>query len=123
MFCTIWYCLYNFKNMKNTHGGSLLLVKLQVFSFLSFSESLKCLMNLQSTKRMDGIFQKQENYFLLTIQFNVLVSPDNEGWTNKLLLSKKPKNSSFKKEIYYYLWNRYYLFQRISNLARPSSRH
>ena len=34
MFCTIWYHLYNFKNVKITHGGVLLLVeKLQAFSF------------------------------------------------------------------------------------------
>ena len=30
MRCTIWYHLHNFKNVKNTHGGVLLLVKLQV---------------------------------------------------------------------------------------------
>ena len=29
MRCSIWYHLYNFKNVKNTHGGVLLLVKLQ----------------------------------------------------------------------------------------------
>ena len=29
MLCAIWYHLYNSKNMKNTHGGVLLLVKLQ----------------------------------------------------------------------------------------------
>ena len=29
MLCAIWYHLYNFKNVKNTHGGVLLLVKLQ----------------------------------------------------------------------------------------------
>ena len=29
MLCTIWYHLYNFKNVKNIHGGVLLLVKLQ----------------------------------------------------------------------------------------------
>ena len=28
MFCAIWYHLYNLKNVKNTHGGVLLLVKL-----------------------------------------------------------------------------------------------
>ena len=28
MRCTIWYNLYNLKNVKNTHGGVLLLVKL-----------------------------------------------------------------------------------------------
>ena len=27
MFCSIWYYLYNFKNMKNTHGGVLTLLK------------------------------------------------------------------------------------------------
>ena len=30
MFCAIWYHLYNLKNMKNTHGGVLFIVKLLV---------------------------------------------------------------------------------------------
>ena len=30
-FCAIWYNLYDLKNVKNTHGGMLLLVKLQAF--------------------------------------------------------------------------------------------
>ena len=30
MLCSIWYHLYNFKNVKNTHGGVLLSEKLQV---------------------------------------------------------------------------------------------
>ena len=30
MLCAIWYHLYNLKSVKNTHGGVLLLVKLQV---------------------------------------------------------------------------------------------
>ena len=29
MRCAIWYHLYNFKNVKSTHGGVLLLVRLQ----------------------------------------------------------------------------------------------
>ena len=29
MRCAIWYYLYNLKSMKNTHGGVLILVKLQ----------------------------------------------------------------------------------------------
>ena len=29
MFCVIWYHLHNLKNVKNTHGGVLLLFKLQ----------------------------------------------------------------------------------------------
>ena len=28
--CTIWYYFYNLKNVKNTHGGKLILVKLQM---------------------------------------------------------------------------------------------
>ena len=27
MLCVVWYHLYNLKNVKNTHGGDLLLVK------------------------------------------------------------------------------------------------
>ena len=34
MLCAIWYHLYNLKNMRNTHGGELLLVKLQAPAFL-----------------------------------------------------------------------------------------
>ena len=30
MRCAIWYYLYNLKNVKNSHGGVLILVKLQV---------------------------------------------------------------------------------------------
>ena len=29
MRCAIWYYLYNFKNVKNTHGGVLILERLQ----------------------------------------------------------------------------------------------
>ena len=32
MRCTIWYHLYYSKNVKNTHGGVLLLVKLQAIA-------------------------------------------------------------------------------------------
>ena len=32
MRCAIWYHLHNLKNVKNTHGGVLPLVKLQAFS-------------------------------------------------------------------------------------------
>ena len=30
--CAIWYHLYNLKNVENTHGGVLILVKLQAFA-------------------------------------------------------------------------------------------
>ena len=36
--CSIWYHLYNLKNLKNTHGGVLLLVKLQT-SACNFTKS------------------------------------------------------------------------------------
>ena len=36
--CTIWYHLHNLKNVKNTHGGVLLLVKLQA-STCNFTKS------------------------------------------------------------------------------------
>ena len=32
MRCAIWYHLYNLKNVKNTHGGVLILVKLQALA-------------------------------------------------------------------------------------------
>ena len=36
MRCAIWYHLYNLKNMKNTHGGVLILVKLQAKAWTGF---------------------------------------------------------------------------------------
>ena len=35
MFCATWYHLYNFKNLKNTHGGVLLQENLQA-CFMEF---------------------------------------------------------------------------------------
>ena len=35
----IWYHLHNLKNVKNAHGGVLLLVKLQAFNCSSFLKS------------------------------------------------------------------------------------
>ena len=45
MRCTIWYYLYNLKNVKNIHGGVLPLVKLQAKVILlhkCFSSFLNC---------------------------------------------------------------------------------
>ena len=43
MLCAIWYNLYNLKNVKNTHGWGLLLVKLQAeaSSYKSINSSSK----------------------------------------------------------------------------------
>ena len=38
ILCTIWYHFYNFKNVKNTHGGVLLLVKLHT-EFWNFNKT------------------------------------------------------------------------------------
>ena len=37
MRCTIWYYLYNFKNVKNTHGGVSILVKLKPATLLKLN--------------------------------------------------------------------------------------
>ena len=36
MRCTIWYHVYKLENVKNTHGGVLILVKLQADVFHVF---------------------------------------------------------------------------------------
>ena len=41
MFCAIWYKLYNLKNVKNTHGEVLLLVKLQARNLLNCTNVTK----------------------------------------------------------------------------------
>ena len=51
MLCVIWYHFYNLINMKNTHGGVLLLVMLQAYFtksntppwlFFAFTKLYKC---------------------------------------------------------------------------------
>ena len=58
MLCAIWYHLYNLKNVKNTHGGPLLLVKLQPATLLNvtllhgwFSRFLNCKNGTKSRNR------------------------------------------------------------------------
>ena len=41
MRCTIWYHLYNFKKVKNTHEGVLFLVKLQASAYKNGTKSRK----------------------------------------------------------------------------------
>ena len=55
MRCTIWYHLHNLKNVKNTHGGMLLLVKLQALHFIWkpviwFAVQIKWLVSIWNTK-------------------------------------------------------------------------
>ena len=60
MRCAIWHHLHNLKNMKNTHGEVLLLVKLQAKVTLldgCFSRFLNCAndIKLRKTSQMFGI--------------------------------------------------------------------
>ena len=54
MLCEIWYHLYNLKNLKNTHGGLLLFVKLQAekvkLLHWCFSRFLNCTSGIKSRK-------------------------------------------------------------------------
>ena len=49
MLCAIWYFLYNFKNLKNTHGGMLILVKLQPTTLLKLTILNGCFWLLNKT--------------------------------------------------------------------------
>ena len=42
MLCAIWYHLHNFKNVKNTHGGVLLLVELTKKALLKVTLIYEC---------------------------------------------------------------------------------
>ena len=65
MLCVIWYYLCNLKNVKNTHGGVLLLVKLQakVYNFNKintppwvFSRFFNCIDDTKLHKASQVIF-------------------------------------------------------------------
>ena len=56
MRCAIWYRLYNFKNVKNTHGGVLFLVKTLLHAY--FSRFLNCENCTKSRKHL--IYRKVE---------------------------------------------------------------
>ena len=45
MLCAIWYHLYNFKNVKKTHGSVLLLLKLQAVKATLLHGCFSCFLN------------------------------------------------------------------------------
>ena len=49
MLCAIWYHLHNLKNVKNTHGGVLLLEKLQAQNITCFAQLLR-----NNARRLEG---------------------------------------------------------------------
>ena len=59
ILCAIWYHLYNFKNVKNTHGGVLLLVKCRVQ-----------LANLLKVTLLHGCFARFKNVFIVRMAPN-----------------------------------------------------
>ena len=63
MFCAIWYHLYNLKNVKNTHGGVLLLVKLLKVTLLHgcFSLVFNCTNGTKSRNGSHMYFFENKN--------------------------------------------------------------
>ena len=66
MRCAIWYHLYNLKNVKNTHGGVLISVKLQgssqIAQCITHMWSILVLNIIRATIH-DGYYQKVVIYF------------------------------------------------------------
>ena len=73
MLCAIWYHLYNLKTLKNTHGGVLLLVKLQSEA-CNFTRKLtlpyKCFLNY-----INGTKSSRASHFFLCSYFSIYSCP------------------------------------------------
>ena len=122
MRCAIWYILYNLKNVKNTDGGMLLLVKLQAKSntpqwlFFTF---LKLYKWYQSRKTSGIWFYLQNNPSLVTaptlpienrvtedfpvllMNYTILINSEKIKIYNAVLITK----SSYLKTILHYITN------------------
>ena len=122
MRCAIWYILYNLKNVKNTYGGMLLLVKLQAKSntpqwlFFTF---LKLCKWYQSRKTSGIWFYLQNNLSLVTaptlpienrvtedfpvllMNYTILINSEKIKIYNAVLITK----SSYLKTILHYITN------------------
>ena len=120
--CAIWYILYNLKNVKNTYGGMLLLVKLQAKSntpqwlFFTF---LKLCKWYQSRKTSGIWFYLQnnlslvtaptlpienrvtENFPVLLMNYTILINSEKIKIYNAVLITK----SSYLKTILHYITN------------------
>ena len=122
MRCAIWYILYNLKNVKNTYGGMLLLVKLQAKSntpqwlFFTF---LKLYKWYQSRKTSGIWFYLQNNLSLVTaptlpienrvtedfpvllMNYTILINSEKIKIYNAVLITK----SSYLKTVLHYITN------------------
>ena len=79
MLCAIWYRLYNLKNVKNTHEGVMLLVKLQPSAY-NIQRKLQSTYNTRNTNDMS--FFKVKHTFLEN-SFSVLQLLNRANWTKK----------------------------------------
>ena len=67
MFCTIWYHLNNLKNVKNTHGGVLLLPKV-TRRHGYFSRFSNCRNGTKSRKTLHMLTSQMVSLFLVVSQ-------------------------------------------------------
>ena len=93
MRCAIWYHFYNLKNMKNTHGGVLILVKLQAEAWSlsspsdeAYSTSIRINFNCYKCKKFDGLFScvnlvLHEAYFISGKKLNPFPVCSRTEWT------------------------------------------
>ena len=86
MRCPIWYHLYNLENVKNTHGGMLILVKLQASSYSftkintppCFSRFLNCTNGTKSGHASHIVRRRLFIYLLSDVSFkNMVVNLEN----------------------------------------------
>ena len=94
MFCSIWYHLYNFKNVKNTCGGVLLLVALLVSKVTLlhkyFSHFLNCTNGTKSRKTShQNLLSIRENWKIVGSNFFGKLKIDG----NLVVKSKVPPRS------------------------------
>ena len=100
MFCVIWYHLHHVKNVKNTHGGVLLLVNLQAFSksntppwvFFTFLKLYKWYQIMQRITYWRQSFCKNNEKFkieMTSVRSRILVIYEN---TQNIQNVKRKKN-------------------------------
>ena len=93
MFCTIWYRLYNFKNVKNTHGGMSLLVKLHAYIthgnikevmstqiFLYILTIFWSLVESIGVSKWKKIYWQKKRWYSYVIIFPCITKSNNPRW-------------------------------------------
>ena len=102
MRCAIWYHLYNLKNLKNTHGGVLLLIKLLKVTFLHgyFLRFLNCANGTKSCDVSQMIFSHTCMHWCkltgITFFIQSLMFCDVKKWESPFLSTWILRKSSSK---------------------------